>query len=65
MSLTTRPNKLDSLPLVTLSSQVLEFEGKAGANPMEQHALKIVNNCLNTNISSYLETSGDQSLIYI
>ncbi len=28
---------------------------------MEQRALKIVNNCLNTNISSYLETSGGQS----
>jgi hypothetical protein len=28
---------------------------------MEQHALKIVNNCLNSNIYSYLETSGRQS----
>ncbi len=28
---------------------------------MEQHALKIVNNRLNTNIYSYLETSGFQS----
>ncbi len=28
---------------------------------MEQHALKIVNNSLNTNIYSYLETSGGQS----
>jgi len=28
---------------------------------IEQHALKNVNNCLNTNIYSYLETSGDQS----
>jgi hypothetical protein len=28
---------------------------------MEQPALKIVNNCLNTNIYSYLETSGGQS----
>jgi hypothetical protein len=28
---------------------------------MEQRALKIVNNCLNTNIYSYLETSGGQS----
>ncbi len=25
---------------------------------MEQHALKNVNNCLNTNIHYYLETSG-------
>jgi hypothetical protein len=28
---------------------------------MEQHTLKIVNSCLNTNIYSYLETSGGQS----
>jgi hypothetical protein len=28
---------------------------------MEQCTLKIVNNCLNTNIYSYLETSGGQS----
>ncbi len=28
---------------------------------MEHHALKNVNNCLNTNIYSYLETSGGQS----
>ncbi len=29
--------------------------------PMEQSALKNVNSCLNTNIYSYLETSGGQS----
>jgi len=28
---------------------------------MEQHALTNVNNCLNTNIYSHLETSGGQS----
>jgi hypothetical protein len=28
---------------------------------MEQHSLKNVNNSLNTNIYSYLETSGGQS----
>jgi len=28
---------------------------------MEQHALKIVDNCLNTNIYCYLETSGGLS----
>ncbi len=28
---------------------------------MEKHSLKNVNNCLYTNIYSYLETSGDQS----
>ncbi len=27
---------------------------------MEQHILKNVNNCLNTNIYSYIETSGGQ-----
>ncbi len=27
----------------------------------EQHTLKNVNNCLNTNIYSYLETTGGQS----
>jgi hypothetical protein len=31
----TRPNKLEGSSLETLSSQVLEFEGKARANPME------------------------------
>jgi hypothetical protein len=36
------------------------------AAQMEQHALKYVNNCLNTNIYSYLETSGGQtSNLYI
>ena len=33
-SLMTRPNKLEGLSLETLSSQVLEFEGKARANPI-------------------------------
>ena len=28
---------------------------------MEQHSFKNVNNCLNANIYSYLETSGGQS----
>jgi hypothetical protein len=28
---------------------------------MEQHTIKNVNNCLNTNIYSYLEASGGQS----
>jgi hypothetical protein len=34
LSLTTRPNKLEGLSLETLSSQVLEFEGKVRANPI-------------------------------
>ncbi len=33
-SLTMRPNNLEGLSLETLSSQVLEFEGKARANPI-------------------------------
>jgi hypothetical protein len=33
-SLMTRPNKLEGLPSETLSSQILEFEGKARANPI-------------------------------
>jgi hypothetical protein len=33
-SLMTRPNKLEGLSLKTISSQVLEFEGKARANPI-------------------------------
>jgi len=32
-----------------------------GIHGMEEHTLKNVNNCLNTNIYSYLETSGGQS----
>ncbi len=30
-------------------------------NSMEEHTLKNVNNCLNTNIYSYVESSGGQS----
>jgi hypothetical protein len=30
-------------------------------NTMKEHTLKNVSNCLNTNIYSYLETSGGQS----
>jgi hypothetical protein len=42
-----------SMPKCILSSSL--------ANAMEQRTLRNVNNCLNTNIYSYLETSGDQS----
>jgi hypothetical protein len=34
LSLTMRPNEPEGLSLETLSSQVLEFEGKARANPI-------------------------------
>ncbi len=36
-SLQMRPNKLEYLSLETLSSQALEFEGKARANPIGAH----------------------------
>ncbi len=35
--------------------------GKIELLLMEKCILKVVNNCFNTNICSYLETSGDQS----
>jgi len=41
------------------------MENVKGAS-LEQRTLKFVNNCLNTNIYSYLETSGGQSFnLYI
>jgi hypothetical protein len=39
----------------------LNFANVSMALLMEQHALKNFNNCLNTNIYSYLETFGGQS----
>jgi len=41
-------------------SLIIEGAHKKGAS-MEQRALQNVNNCLNTDIHSYLETSGGQS----
>jgi hypothetical protein len=41
-------------------------ENEVGEVEMEQHTLKNVNNCLNTNIYSYLETScGQSSYLYL
>ncbi len=40
---------------------VLGIEKVRKIHEMEQHTLKNVNNHFNTNISSYLETSGGQS----
>jgi hypothetical protein len=37
-----------------------QVKGNVGILTLEQHTLKNVNNCLNTNIYSYLETSGGQ-----
>ncbi len=48
--------------LVLLHAELPAFlESKRFAEKMEQHILKIVNNCFNTIIYSYLETSGGQS----
>jgi hypothetical protein len=53
-----------SLPLLCHYFQItlkIKFELFKTLHAMEQHALKNVNNCLNTSIYSYLETSGGQS----
>ncbi len=47
---------LDLLALTSLDQLLLQLQ-----TLMEQRALKIVNNYLNTNIYSYLKTSGGQS----
>jgi hypothetical protein len=44
---------------VLLSVLTTDFLGIVG--PMEQCTVETVNNCLNTIIYSYLETSGNQS----
>jgi hypothetical protein len=46
---------------VMLSIITENYNGASIVLPMKQHILKIVNNCLNTNIYSYLETSGVQT----
>ncbi len=40
-----RPNKLEGLSLETLSSQVLEYEGKARANQIGVSFLGITSKC--------------------
>ncbi len=51
-------------PVVNVSSySVMKILVVKVGTPMEQHALKNVNNCLNTNIYSYLGASGSQSSI--
>jgi hypothetical protein len=47
--------------LFKLVNSHLILENFAYRHKMEQHPLKNVNNCLNTNLYSYLETSGSQS----
>ncbi len=53
------PNRVDST--LRIQRGDLAFFTKAQLVSMEQHALENVNNCLNTNIYSYLDTSGGQS----
>jgi hypothetical protein len=49
-----------SLLFVSKNGELPRVECLKGTS-MEQHALKNVNNCLNTNIQSYLQTSSGQS----
>ncbi len=49
------------LPTVKLTIYIGGHLAIGSVYPMEHHALKSVNNCLNANIYSYLETSGGQS----
>jgi hypothetical protein len=51
---------LDTAKYLHLS---LMFAGILGAYPMGWRTLKNANNCLNTDIYSYLETSGGKSYI--
>ncbi len=55
-------NKLERLSLERFARIVLVmFVNKAKGLSNETACFKNVNNCLNTNIYSYLETSGGQS----
>ncbi len=42
-------------------TKIIKMYDNYGNDVMEQHALKDANNCLNTNIYSFLETYGGQS----
>ena len=57
----TLRKKVDLRNILVTSFLVLQPRNVSLGILMEQKALKIVNNCLNTNIYSYLETSGGQS----
>ncbi len=50
-----------NLVFYSLAGSKFRLEFLEGLAPMEQHIFKNVNNCLNTNIYSYLETLGGQS----
>ncbi len=57
----TVQNSSDKLNEIYKTVCVYQAEGKFEQPTMEEHALKNINNCLNTNIYSYLETSGGQT----
>ncbi len=66
MSLAVDEIALDELAVDEMAADELTPHSilvKNGLNfaEVERHALKNVSNCLNTNIYSYLETSGGQS----
>ncbi len=48
--------------LFALVSYTPQCDPNIQLDPMKQHALKIVNNCLNTNIDSYSVTSGTNAI---
>jgi hypothetical protein len=65
-------NKLEGLFKASIYSSayaktfIIQWLGGKFDHVMEQYPLKIVNNCLNSNIYSYLETSGGQnSTLYL
>ncbi len=47
--------------MILLTILTVETQLNVSGHPMEQHTFISVSNCLNTNIYSYLETSGSQS----
>ncbi len=62
MQQSTNDPKFEGLnPGATGIGRKLRKDKKIIKLAMEEHALKNVNNCLNANIYSYLETSGGQS----
>jgi hypothetical protein len=48
-------------PMLNGNLDIVWLIGQQFEQGIEQHTLKNINHCLNINIYSYLETSGDQS----
>ncbi len=59
-ALLSTPTKA-SWPACTAAAAISSTDRQIKALSVEQRTLKNVNNCSNTNIYSYLETSGGQS----